>query len=281
MTCTSRPHRADRGGRGRRPESPRRVSTDIAAQARRGRTQPAHLRGGSRLAQGAAAVETRRPLQYRDRRAGSRGCCIARDAQARGGVRRRRRSSSSTPRAISVKAWGGDGAGYEHAAREHGIHIDYKGFVWLAATICPNQRAARPQARRRRSAASSRRRASSSCRSARATRSKGNADTRNVHRAADAWVYQPTNELFVADGYGNHRVAVFDADTGAFSGCGRVRQRAERRRPPRGRDADDVRGSGPAAVEHRARHPRGEGAPSTSPIAVTGASRCSRRKGSS
>jgi len=25
-----------------------------------------------------------------------------------------------------------------------------------------------------------------------------------------------TNELFVADGYGNHRVIVFDADTGAF-----------------------------------------------------------------
>ena len=28
--------------------------------------------------------------------------------------------------------------------------------------------------------------------------------------------YPQTNELFVADGYGNHRVAVFDADTGAF-----------------------------------------------------------------
>jgi DNA-binding beta-propeller fold protein YncE len=37
-----------------------------------------------------------------------------------------------------------------------------------------------------------------------------------VHRAADAWVYPPTNELFVADGYGNHRAIVFDADTGAF-----------------------------------------------------------------
>jgi DNA-binding beta-propeller fold protein YncE len=46
--------------------------------------------------------------------------------------------------------------------------------------------------------------------------SKGNSDTRNLHRAADVWVHQPTNELFVADGYGNHRVAVFDADSGAF-----------------------------------------------------------------
>jgi DNA-binding beta-propeller fold protein YncE len=46
--------------------------------------------------------------------------------------------------------------------------------------------------------------------------SKGNADTQNVHRAADFQVYAPTNELFVADGYGNHRIVVFDADTGAF-----------------------------------------------------------------
>ena len=30
------------------------------------------------------------------------------------------------------------------------------------------------------------------------------------------WVHAPTNEVFVADGYGNHRVVVFDADTGAF-----------------------------------------------------------------
>jgi DNA-binding beta-propeller fold protein YncE len=46
--------------------------------------------------------------------------------------------------------------------------------------------------------------------------SKGNADTRNVHRAADVWVHPATNELYVADGYGNHRVIVFDAQTGAF-----------------------------------------------------------------
>ena len=46
--------------------------------------------------------------------------------------------------------------------------------------------------------------------------SKGNADTRNLHRPADAWVHAPTNEVFVADGYGNHRVIVLDADTGAF-----------------------------------------------------------------
>jgi DNA-binding beta-propeller fold protein YncE len=30
------------------------------------------------------------------------------------------------------------------------------------------------------------------------------------------WLYPRTNELFVADGYGNHRVAVLDAQSGAF-----------------------------------------------------------------
>jgi DNA-binding beta-propeller fold protein YncE len=48
------------------------------------------------------------------------------------------------------------------------------------------------------------------------TQSKGNADTKNFHQPADAFVYPKTNELFVADGYGNHRVIVLDADSGAF-----------------------------------------------------------------
>ena len=41
-------------------------------------------------------------------------------------------------------------------------------------------------------------------------------DTKNVSRATTVVVYQKTNEVFVADGYGNRRVIVFDADTGAY-----------------------------------------------------------------
>jgi DNA-binding beta-propeller fold protein YncE len=44
----------------------------------------------------------------------------------------------------------------------------------------------------------------------------GNKAQDSVHQSADAFVYEPTNELYVADGYGNRRVAVFDADTAAF-----------------------------------------------------------------
>src|SRR5262245_50314692 len=35
-----------------------------------------------------------------------------------------------------IKAWGGAGNGYEWPEREHGIHIDYKGFVWLGGDSC-------------------------------------------------------------------------------------------------------------------------------------------------
>ena len=52
----------------------------------------------------------------------------------------------------------------------------------------------------------------------RGNQSGRNTDTRNVNRAADVYVYPPTNELFVADGYGNRRVIVFDAETGEFRG---------------------------------------------------------------
>ena len=36
-----------------------------------------------------------------------------------------------------VKSWGGPGNGYEWPEREHGIHIDHKGFVWIGGNNCP------------------------------------------------------------------------------------------------------------------------------------------------
>ena len=115
-----------------------------------------------------------------------------------------------------IKAWGGAGAGYEWPEREHGIHVDNKGFVWITGNNCPTngiaglKRVADDQILKFTQDGKFVKQIGHS------NQSKGNADTLNVHRAADVWVYQQTNELFVADGYGNHRVAVFDADTGAF-----------------------------------------------------------------
>ncbi len=115
-----------------------------------------------------------------------------------------------------IKAWGGDGAGYEWPQREHGIYIDYKGFVWLGGNNCPGNGLANLKPVADDQLLKFTQDGKFVMQIGHSNQSKGNADTQNVHRAADVQVYQPTNELFVADGYGNHRVIVFDADTGAF-----------------------------------------------------------------
>src|SRR5258705_10851308 len=115
-----------------------------------------------------------------------------------------------------LKSWGGAGNGYDWPEREHGIHIDYKGFVWLGGNNCPTSGLPGLKPVADDQLLKFTQDGKLVMQIGRSNQSKGNADTKNLHRPADVWVYQPTNELFVADGYGNHRVAVFDADTGAF-----------------------------------------------------------------
>jgi DNA-binding beta-propeller fold protein YncE len=104
-----------------------------------------------------------------------------------------------------VQGWGGPGDGYEWPVTEHGITVDSKGFVWIAGRgnkdhqILKFTKAGKFVLQIGRSGAS-----------------KGNADTTNFNMPADVTVYDKTNEIFVADGYGNRRVIVFDTNTGAF-----------------------------------------------------------------
>ena len=115
-----------------------------------------------------------------------------------------------------VMGWGGATSGLEWPEREHGIHIDSRGFVWIGGNNCPTNGIAglKPVADDQllKLAPDGK----LVLQIGKSNQSKGNADTANVHRAADAFVHAPTNEVFVADGYGNHRVIVFDATTGAF-----------------------------------------------------------------
>jgi hypothetical protein len=115
-----------------------------------------------------------------------------------------------------IKAWGGAGNGYEWPEREHGIHIDYKGLVWLGGNSCPTNGLPGLKPVADDQLLKFTQDGKFIMQIGRSNQSKGNDDTRNLHRPADVWVHPQTNELFVADGYGNHRVAVFDADTGAF-----------------------------------------------------------------
>ncbi|MGZ5177795.1 MAG: hypothetical protein ACXWCW_27030, partial [Burkholderiales bacterium] len=115
-----------------------------------------------------------------------------------------------------MQSWGGPGSGYEWPEREHGIHIDYKGFVWIGGNNCigrnlPGLKEVGDDQIVKFTPAGK-----VVLQIGRSSQSKGNADTRNLHQPADVWVLPKTNEVFVADGYGNHRVAVFDADSGEF-----------------------------------------------------------------
>ena len=87
-------------------------------------------------------------------------------------------------------------------------------------------------------------------------KSTGNTDTNNVHQPADMFVHASTNELFVADGYGNQRVIVFDADTGKFKrmwgAFGNTPPAAMAPNPAQCRSALS-RGDGHPAVRPRAR----------------------------
>ena len=115
-----------------------------------------------------------------------------------------------------IKAWGGPGDGYEWPQREHGLHIDHEGFVWLGGNNCSTNGLPRVEPVNDDQLLKFTQDGALVMQIGRSNQSRGNADTMNLNRPADQQVHAPTNELFVADGYGNRRVAVFDAETGDF-----------------------------------------------------------------
>ena len=115
-----------------------------------------------------------------------------------------------------IKAWGGPGDGYEWPQREHGLHIDHEGFVWLGGNNCATNGLARVEPFNDDQLLKFTQDGTLVLQIGRSDQSRGNADTMNLNRPADQQVHPPTNELFVADGYGNRRVAVFDAESGRF-----------------------------------------------------------------
>jgi hypothetical protein len=112
-----------------------------------------------------------------------------------------------------IKAWGGPGLGFEWPGREHGIHIDHRGYVWIGGNSCPTR--GQPGVTDDQLLKFTQD-GKLVMQIGHSNQSKGNADTQNLHRPADAWVHPQSNEVFVADGYGNRRIIVFDADTGVF-----------------------------------------------------------------
>jgi DNA-binding beta-propeller fold protein YncE len=104
-----------------------------------------------------------------------------------------------------LQAWGGPGSGYEWFSSEHGIFIDSKDNVWLSGNAKEDNHILKFSSKGK-----------FLLQIGHAGKNRGSNDTANLGGPAGLFVYPKTNELFVADGYFNHRVIVFDADTGAY-----------------------------------------------------------------
>jgi hypothetical protein len=146
--------------------------------------------------------------------------------------------------------WGGRGEGYDWPESNHGVTVDYKGNVWIGG----NGRGTPPGgARGSGRAGGAGGRAGAAPGAGRAEQvldesqtagvqgyfndsmvlkftqsgkflmqigkpgqSKGSNDTDNLRLPAKTFIDAKENEVYVADGYGNHRVIVYDADTGKY-----------------------------------------------------------------
>jgi hypothetical protein len=114
-----------------------------------------------------------------------------------------------------VRAWGGHGgSGYDWPNAEHNIFVDHKNFVWISGSS-PSGQSPRPRESDDMLLKFTTDGTFVAQLGGRNT-NLGSRDTRSVNKPGDLFVHAPTNEVFVADGYGNRRVIVFDADTLAY-----------------------------------------------------------------
>lgn len=113
-----------------------------------------------------------------------------------------------------IQGWGGPADAYEWPDMEHGITVDYKDHVWIGG-ISPDG-AIRLSDRSDDMLLTFTTGGTFIKQFGRRDASGGNKDTSNLMGPADVFVHPRTNEAFIADGYGNRRVIVLDADTGAF-----------------------------------------------------------------
>lgn len=104
-----------------------------------------------------------------------------------------------------LRSWGGAGEGYEWVGREHGIEVDERGFVWVGGNA-DNDNAILKFTLDGKFVAQI----------GKIAPSLGSNDTTQLGKPAETAIDKAANEIYVADGYGNRRVIVFDATTLAY-----------------------------------------------------------------
>jgi sugar lactone lactonase YvrE len=104
-----------------------------------------------------------------------------------------------------VQGWGGPGQGYDWPKNEHGIYVDPEGYVWVAGND-PADHMILKFTREGRFL----------MQIGKPGKSEGSNSRTQLGRPANMVVDVAASELYVADGYGNKRIAVFDTKTGAY-----------------------------------------------------------------
>jgi len=109
------------------------------------------------------------------------------------------------PDGTLLSSWGGPGGDYEWPQLEHGIFVDGRDQVWLGAGGDTDAHILKFTAAGR-----------FLMQIGRKGKGGGSNDTQNLGAPANIDVDEVANEIYVADGYVNHRVIVFDAVSGAY-----------------------------------------------------------------
>ena len=104
-----------------------------------------------------------------------------------------------------VRSWGGPGGGFEWPQNEHGIHVDSQGNVWIGGNGANDAHVLKFTGD-----------GEFLLQIGRAGQSGGSNDTMNLGRPAAIEVDTAASEVYIADGYGNRRVVVFDSETGEY-----------------------------------------------------------------
>jgi DNA-binding beta-propeller fold protein YncE len=104
-----------------------------------------------------------------------------------------------------VKSWGGPGKGYDWPDSNHGITVDHNGDVWLAGNGNKDTQVLKFSGA-----------GAFIFQIGKHGVHNGSNDTENFWQPTKIWEDIPSHEVYIADGYGNRRVIVFDADTGKF-----------------------------------------------------------------
>jgi DNA-binding beta-propeller fold protein YncE len=104
-----------------------------------------------------------------------------------------------------VNHWGGPGQGYEWPQSNHGITVDYKGNVWIGGNGQKDAQVLKFT-----------REGKFLLQIGHQGRNGGSNDVVNLGRPAKIYVDRAANEAYIADGYGNKRVIVYDADSGQY-----------------------------------------------------------------